>query len=443
MNSDGVTRIQADRPRGSPCYRENIVVDTKIQWFKKSLAQLKIMIYEEFHGDDWHIFAAREIECSLDDFNVGSSRPGEDWAGPNQRNQAELVVISKAEDSLQTKQKGSRISYPERVHLYRLILQNKQRMSQIAIDYNVSMSTLYTIKKEMDRPVTKLRLEKPITNRNMINSSKIQKVIKDYLQSTRIPLTTKDISDHIKARIRFAVPERTIRVILAKVLNLRYKKGLARLVDFDEESQKLVKLWFSVKIWKVIDKFDALINIDESPFSRLTKNNYSWIQKRKEQIIKNISFRNSCSLVTAIISTGGVIAAKSLVSVTSNMFIEFVTEMAKFIQEKEGIKSQNCLVILDNASIHRSAMAQESLKIAGFSVAFIPQYTPEMAPIERYFSKLKKTVINKARGKMIDWKSSDSNLLLKEWMQDIQPGIVRRIRATFVKEILNSLDSCW
>ena len=123
-------------------------------------------------------------------------------------------------------------------------------------------------------------------------------------------------------------------------MNLRYKKGLARLVDFDEERQKLVKLWFSVKIWKVIDKFDALINIDESSFSRLTKNNYSWIPKGKEQIIKNISFRNSCSLVTAIISTGGVIAAKSLVSVASNMFIEFMTEMAKFIQEKEGKKKE-------------------------------------------------------------------------------------------------------
>ena len=29
---------------------------------------------------------------------------------------------------------------------------------------------------------------------------------------------------------------------------MRYKKGLARLVDFQEESQKLVKQWFSIKL---------------------------------------------------------------------------------------------------------------------------------------------------------------------------------------------------
>ena len=112
-------------------------------------------------------------------------------------------------------------------------------MSEIAIDINVSMSTLLIIKREMNKLVINLRLKKLITNK--INFLKIQKVFKDYLQLIRFLLATKDISDHIKAQIRFAVPERTVRVILAKVANFRYKKSLERFVDFDEESQKLVK----------------------------------------------------------------------------------------------------------------------------------------------------------------------------------------------------------
>ena len=115
-----------------------------------------------------------------------------------------------------------------------------------------------------------------------------------------------------------------------------------------------------------------------------------------------------------MISTGSVIAAKSIGSVNSKMFVEFVKEIVRFIQEIDKIKPHSCFVILDNASIHRSVITLESLKAAGFSVAFIPQYTPEMAPIERYFSKLKKTVINKAKGKQINWKASGSDLLINE-----------------------------
>ena len=74
---------------------------------------------------------------------------------------------------------------------------------------------------------------------------------------------------------------------------MRYKKGLARLVDFQEERQKLVKQWFSIKLSKVIENFDVLINIDESSFTRLTKKDFSWIPKGREQIVKSITFRNS------------------------------------------------------------------------------------------------------------------------------------------------------
>ena len=74
---------------------------------------------------------------------------------------------------------------------------------------------------------------------------------------------------------------------------MRYKKGLARKVNFEEERQELIKQWFSIKMSKVIDSFNVLINIDESSFTRLTKKDFSRIPKGKKQIVKSISFRNS------------------------------------------------------------------------------------------------------------------------------------------------------
>jgi len=47
------------------------------------------------------------------------------------------------------------------------------------------------------------------------------------------------------------------------------------------------------------------------------------------------------------------------------------------------------VVILDNLSVHRSAKAAELLKARGAWFLFLPQYSPDLNPIEMAFAKLK------------------------------------------------------
>ena len=47
------------------------------------------------------------------------------------------------------------------------------------------------------------------------------------------------------------------------------------------------------------------------------------------------------------------------------------------------------IVILDNLSVHKSAKAAEMLKERGAWFLFLPQYSPDLNPIEKAFSKLK------------------------------------------------------
>ena len=183
-----------------------------------------------------------------------------------------------------------------------------------------------------------------------------------------------------------------------------------------------------------------LINVDESSFSRLTKKELTWIPKERDQIVKNICFKNSLSQVTAITSTGGVIIGKVNGSVDSNLIEKFMKEMVSSIKDSEGAEVQRSLVILDNASIHHAKLIKDYLNIEGLNVAYIPQYSPEMAPVEHYFSKLKQTVINKARGKSIDWRSHVTNSLLRDCISSIHPEMIRSIWTSFTKEIYRCLD---
>ena len=47
------------------------------------------------------------------------------------------------------------------------------------------------------------------------------------------------------------------------------------------------------------------------------------------------------------------------------------------------------VVVWDNLSVHKSALAQRLIEAAGCRVVFLPPYSPDFAPIEQAFGKLK------------------------------------------------------
>jgi transposase len=55
-------------------------------------------------------------------------------------------------------------------------------------------------------------------------------------------------------------------------------------------------------------------------------------------------------------------------------------------------------VVWDNLSVHKSARAQKLIEAAGCHVKFLPPYSPDFAPIELAFSKLK-TFLRRAQAR--------------------------------------------
>jgi transposase len=63
-----------------------------------------------------------------------------------------------------------------------------------------------------------------------------------------------------------------------------------------------------------------------------------------------------------------------------NIYIE--TQLAPTLQPGD-------VVILDNLSVHKSAKAEAAVRARGAWMLFLPQYSPDLNPIEMAFSKLK------------------------------------------------------
>ena len=50
------------------------------------------------------------------------------------------------------------------------------------------------------------------------------------------------------------------------------------------------------------------------------------------------------------------------------------------------------VVILDNATFHKSQKTKELVRTAGCRLLFLPPYSPDLNPIERFWANLKRTI---------------------------------------------------
>ena len=107
----------------------------------------------------WHLLEVRDIEDSVNSFNLVSNRLEANSLRLNQINKSDFISRNSTAESIITKLRELKISYSELVYFYKLIKKINKSMSQIAFDSNVRIITLYTIKKEMDKPFLKIYLK--------------------------------------------------------------------------------------------------------------------------------------------------------------------------------------------------------------------------------------------------------------------------------------------
>lgn len=59
------------------------------------------------------------------------------------------------------------------------------------------------------------------------------------------------------------------------------------------------------------------------------------------------------------------------------------------------------IVVMDNVGVHKVAGVREAIEARGAMLRYLPPYSPDLNPIEQFFSKLK-SVLRKAAGRSID-----------------------------------------
>ena len=197
--------------------------------------------------------------------------------------------------------------------------------------------------------------------------------------------TSIDVQRHVKNQLLIFVPLHQIRQHLKEKDRLSYKKGNPRPINLDLSRVRLLRQLFCVRIAKHIPDVQMLINIDETTITADTRSNYSWLKTEKSWPINNTKMKNSINFITAITTDGLAINMLKYTTTDAEIFKVFLDYMLKYLKQEE-IELKDIGIILDNCSIHRANTVREYCRRMNIRMYYLPQYSPELAPVENYFN---------------------------------------------------------
>ena len=156
------------------------------------------------------------------------------------------------------------------------------------------------------------------------------------------------------------------------------RKKAGRMVRTNEVDAK--RLIFAEKYSAVYDP-DRVVSVDEYSFYFDMKPSYGYCHRSKRlNVPSRPGGRTRWSLLMAVTNTSVVGWMLVKGSINSAIFSRFMGNLNT---------DQRDVVLLDNASIHKTHVAMDAMLCRGLTPCFFPPYTPEFQPIEHAFSILK------------------------------------------------------
>ena len=134
---------------------------------------------------------------------------------------------------------------------------------------------------------------------------------------------------------------------------------------------------------------DNLVYIDESGIEERISKDRGWGVKSQKLLAKKSGKYYERSNIIAGYVNKKIIAPLVFYSSCNTKLFEAWVEQFLIKELKAGQ-----YVVLDNASFHKSKRTQELIESVGCTIIFLPPYSPDLNPIEKFWANLKQWVKN-------------------------------------------------
>jgi len=225
------------------------------------------------------------------------------------------------------------------------------------------------------------RWTKNIEPKNYVRqNTKTSEALKSFILlkiSEKPYMTCKEICALIYQHFNINVSKQLVHLII-KQSNMSYKRIRKR--GASKHKQERIKDF--VKQINELPKDSILVSIDESGFDHHAYPVYGYGKKGTQVVLEYpvSNDRKHYSLILAVSNNGDKQFVIKTSYVDSKQFNEFINGLTF---------PKNSVLLMDNASIHRTKELKEVLNFKEYSVVYTPPYSPEFNPIEMVFGNIK------------------------------------------------------
>lgn len=208
-------------------------------------------------------------------------------------------------------------------------------------------------------------------------------------------LTLKDIKSLYQkedSSFDFSLP--TLRTFLTKKMN--YKFGIPQIVSTNISSDRFIamRMIFLSSVMKFIVCEREIIFFDECTFSNTKRNLRCWFKKGNENRIKTNGKIKKYNLLLAVTRNEVIHQEIRINNTNERAVFEFFKSMAQKLKESPKLKHildrGNVVVLLDNASYHKTHALKEFCIENNITLLLNVPYYPCFNMIEQVFAYLKK-----------------------------------------------------
>ena len=340
--------------------------------------QISKLIRKDLFGDNNESESDDELHNHFEYLRISSN-------DSDSRFQEENTFLQNPFTSLMNRKKFEHLTFAQKNWIYWWHESEGKSINQLSQLTETSTSTIRRIIEEFRSNIKRSEIYTNIRWRKSIKSRAVSKWISKFASDQTGCFTSADVQRHVKNQLLIWVPLHQIRKHLKEKDRLSYKKGNPRPINLDVSRVKLLKQLFWIRIAKKVSNIRMLINIDESSITKDTRRNYSWLRTGKSWPINNTKMKNSINVITAITTNGLAINMFKYQSTTAEVFKFFLDYTLNYLRS-EGIEPKDIGIILDNCSSHRANTIRKYWEKIEVRLYYLPQYSPELAPVENYFA---------------------------------------------------------
>ena len=273
----------------------------------------------------------------------------------------------------------------------------------------------------------------------LLHSKFVEEKISHFVNQAQTQVTVKDVQLFFKNFTGVQIPSHIIIKILKQKLNYVWKRISLRVIDLDFERNEQLKVLYSVKFSKWLSHLSLLVNVDGSSFSKETHICHSWAKRSEEKTVKGIIFKGSVSVISSIMADGRTYTEVVEGTLTREKFIAYMDRLLKYLKRITDVDKSKIGIILDNCSVHRSKIVTNHFVNNEITQILLPPYWPEFAPVELFFSLVKRRILRKYRNEALNLGRESCRRKILEEFNKIDRGCIRNLWKPMFHNIKKSL----